>query len=166
MKNGLLAFSLYLLLSGLGGKSNEVKFTPEGNPVVLNKFTADPAPMVHNGTLYLYVGHDEAEEGQDFNITEWLCYSTKDMKTWTDHGSVLKPTDFSWGVGEAWASQVVEKDGKFYYYTTVQAGSPYNSKVVGVAVSDSPTGPFVDPRGTPLVTDDMTPNGRADGGMI
>ena len=53
----------------------------------------------------------------------------------------------------------MEKDGKFYYYTTVQAGDPYNSKVVGVAVSDSPTGPFVDPRGTPLVTDDMTPNG-------
>ena len=86
-------------------------------------------------------------------------YSTKDMKTWTDHGSVLKPTDFSWGVGEAWASQVVEKDGKFYYYTTVQAGAPYNSKVVGVAVSDSPTGPFIDARGTPLITDDMTPNG-------
>ena len=50
-------------------------------------------------------------------------------------------------------------DGKFYYYTTVQAGAPYNSKVVGVAVSDSPTGPFIDARGTPLITDDMTPNG-------
>ena len=64
MKNGLLAFSLYLLLSGLGGKSNEVKFTPEGNPVVLNKFTADPAPMVHNGTLYLYVGMMKRKKGR------------------------------------------------------------------------------------------------------
>lgn len=159
MRNTLFIVSLYLILSACGEKSNEVKFTSEGNPVVMDKFTSDPAPMVHNGRLYLYVGHDEAEEGQDFNITEWLCYSTKDMKTWTDHGSVLKPTDFSWGVGEAWASQVVEKDGKFYYYTTVQAGAPYNSKVVGVAVSDSPTGPFIDARGTPLITDDMTPNG-------
>ena len=159
MRNTLFIVSLYLILSACGEKSNEVKFISEGNPIVTDKFTADPAPMVHNGRLYLYVGHDEAEEGQDFNITEWLCYSTKDMKTWTDHGSVLKPTDFSWGVGEAWASQVVEKDGKFYYYTTVQAGAPYNSKVVGVAVSDSPTGPFIDARGTPLITDDMTPNG-------
>ncbi len=141
-------------------------FVAEGNPLITDKFTADPAPMVHEGTLYLYVGHDEYYEGQDsasggkeFNITEWLCYSTTDMKTWTDHGSVLKPTDFKWAVGEAWASQVVEKDGKFYYYTTVQAGEPFVGKAVGVAVSDSPTGPFVDAIGAPLVHDKMTDNG-------
>lgn len=145
----------------------EVKtFVAEGNPLITDKFTADPAPMVHEGTLYLYVGHDEFYEGQDsasggkeFNITEWLCYSTTDMKTWTDHGSVLKPTDFKWAVGEAWASQVVEKDGKFYYYTTVQAGEPFVGKAVGVAVSDTPTGPFVDAIGAPLVHDKMTDNG-------
>ena len=60
---------------------------------------------------------------------------------------------------EAWASQVVEKDGKFYYYTTVQAGEPFVGKAVGVAVSDSPTGPFVDAIGAPLVHDKMTDNG-------
>lgn len=141
-------------------------FIAKGNPIITDKFTADPAPMVHDGTLYLYVGHDEYYEGQDsasggkeFNITEWLCYSTTDMKTWTDHGSVLKPTDFKWAVGEAWASQVVEKNGKFYYYTTVQAGEPFVGKAVGVAVSDSPTGPFVDAIGAPLVHDKMTDNG-------
>lgn len=142
-------------------------FSFEGNPIVRDKFTADPAPMVHDGRLYLYVGHDEFYEGQDsasggkeFNITEWLCYSTDDMKTWTDHGSVLKPTDFKWAVGEAWASQVVEKDGKFYYFTTAQGGEPYVGKCVGVAVSDSPTGPFKDAIGKPLVSDDMTDNGK------
>lgn len=143
---------------GFGQKNKSFSFT--GNPIVKDNFTADPAPMVHDGTLYLYVGHDEAKDNNNYNITEWLCYSTKDMKTWTDHGSVLKPTDFSWGVGEAWASQVVEKDGKFYYFTTVQAGEPYNSKAVGVAVGDSPTGPFKDAIGKPLISDDMTPNGR------
>nr|WP_320060235.1 glycoside hydrolase family 43 protein [uncultured Bacteroides sp.] len=147
-------------------KSKLPTFRNTGNPLVKDKFTADPAPLVHDGTLYLYVGHDEYYEGQDtagggkeFNITEWLCYSTKDMQTWTDHGSVLKPTDFKWGVGESWAAQVVEKDGKFYYYVTALAGEPYNSRVVGVAVSDSPTGPFTDPLGKPLVSDDMTDNG-------
>lgn len=61
-------------------------FTNTGNPLVKDKFTADPAPMVHDGRLYLYVGHDEYYDGQDtasggkeFNITEWLCYSTADM---------------------------------------------------------------------------------------
>jgi len=81
------------------------------------------------------------------------------MQTWTDHGVVLKPTDFKWGIGEAWASQVIEHNGKFYYYTTVQAGEPYNSKAIGVAVGDTPTGPFTDAIGQPLVTDDMTSNG-------
>ena len=156
-------FYLCLLLLAAGcsnqSKDNTAKFELTGNPMIKDKFTADPAPMVHNGTLYLYVGHDEAKGDEMFNITEWLCYSTKDMKTWTDHGSVLKPTDFEWGVGEAWASQVVEKEGKFYFYTTVQAGEPYNSKVVGVAVGDTPLGPFKDAIGAPLITDDMTPNG-------
>lgn len=142
-------------------------FVFTANPIVRDKFTADPAPLVYDGRLYLYVGHDEFYEGQDsasggkeFNITEWLCYSTDDMKNWTDHGAVLSPADFKWAVGEAWASQVVEKDGKFYYYTTVQGGEPYVGKAVGVAVGDSPAGPFVDAIGKPLVSDDMTDNGK------
>ena len=164
-----IAFLTILLTATLmicAQKSKLPTFRNTGNPLVKDKFTADPAPLVYDGTLYLYVGRDEYYEGQDtagggkeFNITEWLCYSTKDMQTWTDHGSVLKPTDFKWGVGESWAAQVVEKDGKFYYYVTALAGEPYNSRVVGVAVSDSPTGPFTDPLGKPLVSDDMTDNG-------
>ncbi len=165
-KIALLICSICLLVSCSQKSNNFPTFVNTGNPLIKDKFTADPAPLVYDGKLYLYVGHDEYYEGQDsasggreFNITEWLCYSTDDMQTWTDHGSVLKPTDFSWGVGEAWASQVIERDGKFYYYTTVQAGEPYNSKAIGIAVGDSPTGPFKDPIGKPLVTDDMTSNG-------
>ena len=176
-----IIFGLMALLAACAGgntqKSTRAEATPtsdtlktfvfNGNPIVRDKFTADPAPMVHDGRLYLYVGHDEYYEGQDsasggkeFNITEWLCYSTDDMKHWTDHGAVLRPTDFKWAVGEAWASQVVEKNGKFYYYTTVQGGEPYVGKAVGVAVSDSPTGPFTDAIGRPLISDDMTDNGE------
>lgn len=162
----LLICSICLLASCFQQSNNLPTFENTGNPLIKDKFTADPAPLVYDGKLYLYVGHDEYYEGQDsasggkeFNITEWLCYSTEDMQTWTDHGSVLKPTDFTWGVGEAWASQVIERDGKFYYYTTVQAGDPYNSKAIGIAVGDSPTGPFKDAIGKPLVTDDMTSNG-------
>jgi len=152
--------------SGAGTDDTAKTFAYGGNPIVRDKFTADPAPMVHDGRLYLYVGHDEYYEGQDsasggheFNITEWLCYSTDDMKTWTDHGAVLSPADFQWATGEAWASQVVEHNGKFYYFTTVQAGEPYTGKAIGVAVGDSPTGPFADAIGKPLVCDTMTDNG-------
>jgi arabinoxylan arabinofuranohydrolase len=130
---------------------------PGANPIFRDAFTADPAPLVVGDTLYLYAGHDDAHGDQMFNITEWLCYSTTDMKHWTAHGPVLKPTDFKWAVSDAWASQVVERNGKFYYYTAVQHGPPHTGKAIGVAVADSPLGPFKDARGTALVTDDMTP---------
>ena len=88
------AFSILLMISSAacGGKGSQKEqqveettdsvktFVFAGNPLVRDKFTADPAPMVHDGRLYLYVGHDEYYEGQDtasggkeFNITEWLC---------------------------------------------------------------------------------------------
>jgi hypothetical protein len=130
------------------------------NPIFKDAFTADPSPLVHNGRLYVYVGQDEATGDQLFYMTGWRCYSTTDMKTWTSHGVIMKPTDFSWGAADAWASQVVHKDGKFYLYVTVTGKSPYGGRNVGVAVSDSPTGPFKDARGTPLIRDNMTNNGK------
>ena len=50
------------------------------NPIVQNVYTADPAPMVHGDTLYLYTSHDEDELVGDFyTMFDWKCYSTKDM---------------------------------------------------------------------------------------
>ena len=120
---------------------------------------ADPAAIVHGDTLYLYVGHDEARGREMFTMKEWLCFSTTDMKTWTAHGPVLKPTDFKWAVRDAWASHVIEKDGKFYFYAAVEHDASHPGKAIGVAVSDKPTGPFVDARGSALITNEMTPKG-------
>ena len=150
----LIIFSVFTAFSA-SGFSEEYK--PGENPIFRNIFTADPAPLVVGDTLYVYVGHDEAGEGQMFNITEWVVYSTTDLKSWTYHGSVMKPTDFDWAVRDAWASQVIEKDGKFWLYTTVEHGPPHNSKAIGVAVADSPLGPFTDARGSALVHDAITP---------
>lgn len=130
------------------------------NPIITNAFTADPAPLVHDGRVYLYVGHDEAHGDQLFNMTEWLVYSSDDMKTWTPHGPIMKPTDFKWAVRDAWASQVIHANGKFYLYAAVEHDDSDKGKAIGVAVSDSPTGPFVDARGTALIGNNTTtPNG-------
>lgn len=141
-------------------------FRNTGNPVFKDAFTADPATLVVGDTLYVFTGHDECYEDSigfegmyGFNITNWLLYSTTDMQTWTSHGVIFQPADFAYGKAEAWASQCIEKDGKYYYYTSLQAGEPYNSKVIGVAVADAPTGPYQDVLGKPLITDDMTDNG-------
>ncbi|MCL6251516.1 glycoside hydrolase family 43 protein [Altererythrobacter sp. KTW20L] len=132
-------------------------FTYEGNPLVRDRHTADPAPLVVGDTLYLYVGHDEARGEEMFNITEWLAYSTKDMVTWTDHGPIMRPTDFAWAQKDAWASQVHEKDGRFWFYTTVEHDpATSHGKAIGVAVADNPLGPFVDARGSALVRNEDT----------
>jgi xylan 1,4-beta-xylosidase len=143
-------------------KSNSV--AEAGNPIIKDVFTADPAPMVYNDTVYLYVGHDEAKGKEMFTMWEWLCFSSKDMKTWTAHGPIMKVKDFKWAARDAWAAQVVERNGKFYLYATAQHDKTHPGKAIGVAVSDSPTGPFVDARGSALVTDNMTrsPNGWDD----
>lgn len=126
------------------------------NPLFTHKYTADPAALVHKGKVYLYAGHDEAPAGQErYVMNEWLVFSSPDMVTWTEHPVPLKPTDFAWAKGAAWASHVIERDGKFYWYSTVEHGS-IRGKSIGVAVSDSPIGPFKDARGSALVTNDMT----------
>ena len=166
MKRLLLVPMLVLLMFGCKQAATEKTFTFEGNPLVRDCYTADPAPMVaSDGRLYVYCGHDECFEDKPgyegkygFNITEWLCYSTEDMVTWTDHGVIMKPTDFSWSIGEAWASQVMEYEDKYYFFVSTQCGDP-NCKAIGVAVSDTPDGPFKDAIGKPLITDDMTDNG-------
>ena len=125
------------------------------NPAITDKFTADPAPIVYNDTVYVYVGRDEAKPDEGYTMHEWLVYSSTDMVNWKSHGSPFKPTDFSWSSGSAWAGHVIEKDGKFYWYTT-SSHKTVKGKAIGVAVSDSPTGPFKDARGSALVTNDMT----------
>src|SRR5918999_4111263 len=109
-----------------------------GNPFVTDIFTADPGALVHDGTLYVYTGHDEAPLGfNDFVMRDWHVYSTTDAVHWTDHGVRLALSDFAWANANAWAGDVVERDGKFYWYVPVNQAAT-NSMSIGVAVGDTP----------------------------
>lgn len=120
------------------------------NPIIQTSYTADPAPMIHNGTVYLYTSHDEDSTVKNFfTMNDWKCYSSKDMVNWTDHGSVLSYKTFAWSRGDAWAGQCIYRNGKFYYYLPVNQKNGGNA--IGVAVSNSPTGPFKDALGKPLL---------------
>jgi len=121
------------------------------NPVVQTKFTADPAPVVVGDTVYLITSHDE-DDARNFHMLDWQCYSTKDMVNWTDHGAIATLATFPWATqaNDAWAPQVVERDGKFYLYVPISVpGWPKN--VIAVAVADNPLGPYKDALGHPLV---------------
>lgn len=122
------------------------------NPIVQTKYTADPAPMVWNNRLYLYTTQDE-DGSTWFTMDNWLLYSTNDMVNWTDHGVVLSYFDFEWAKGDAWAPQCIERNGKFYMYVPM-ISRDNNRGSIGVAVADTPLGPFYDPIGKPLVQTD------------
>lgn len=121
------------------------------NPIIQTSFTADPAPMVYDGVVYLYTSHDE-DDANGFKMLDWRLYSSTDMVNWTDKGIVASLKTFPWAVqdNDAWAPQVIERGGKFYIYVPISvAGWPKN--VIAVAVADKPEGPFRDALGKPLV---------------
>lgn len=128
----------------------------EGNPIIKDKYTADPAAFVYGDSVYLYTGHDVSPAGKErYEMHDWLCYSSVDMVHWTEHPSPMNVKTFAWASDDAWASQVIERNGKFYWYAAVSHGT-IHGKSIAVGVSNSPTGPFVDARGSALITNDMT----------
>ena len=79
------------------------------NPIIQTKYTADPAPMVHNDTLFLYVGCDEKDAPHNaYLMREYRLYTTTDMVNWTDCGAPLRTSDFKWSAGDASAAQCIE----------------------------------------------------------
>jgi len=153
-----LFVKLFILLSLNIVQSQEIirKIKTEGNPLFSHKYSADPAALVYDDTLYLYAGEDKGD-GKFYFIPNWSVYSTKDLKNWSEYKIPLSDSDFSWAKKDnsSWAGQVIERDGKFYWYVCTEHNS-VPGKAIGVAVSDSPVGPFKDALGEALITNDMT----------
>lgn len=120
--------------------SNPIVGTEDGKIT----YGGDPSVLVDGDTVYLYVGHDTSTNAT-YVIPEYLCYSTKDLKNWTSHGSVLKMTDVSWADNNsAWAGQVMKHNDKYYMYYCSWDSTDDGKQSIGVAVSDTPTGTFKD----------------------
>jgi hypothetical protein len=148
-----------LTLALLGGCVSLRSQTPrvvhsKGNPILTDGqyYSADPAPLVVGDTLYILAGRDEAPaDVNDFVMQEWQLLSTKNVAsgTWMHYPSTLRPeTVFSWAEpGHAYAGQiVVGRDSRFYLYAPVQQAHSSNQDpfAIGVAVADSPLGPWKD----------------------
>ena len=119
-------------------------------------YGGDPSILVDGDTVYCYVGHDTAS-GEGYWMPDWRCYSSKDMKNWKYESTIMKSSDITGGNNhEAWAGQVVKGDDEKYYFYYCTEYS--DGKGIGVGVSDSPTGPFVDVLKKPLVSNSQTGN--------
>lgn len=148
MKKVIAGISAVAMTASMAAAMPAVTFAD--NPLAQTVYTADPSPVVFGDTLYLYTSHDK-DNSDYFYMPDWQCYSTTDMQNWTHHGSVMADSDFTWAEKDtAWACQCIERNGKYYLYCplSVAAGG---GRGIGVGVSDSPTGPFKDAIGKPLV---------------
>ncbi|MFC5817825.1 glycoside hydrolase family 43 protein [Nonomuraea harbinensis] len=127
-------------------------------PITTSIYTADPAALVAGDTLYLYTGRDEAPAGgTNFVMRDWHVFSSTDGTSFTGHGARLSVSSFPWAGADAWASEVERgADGRYYWYVSVNGNGP-GWMNIGVAVGDSPLGPFTDAKGGPLISD-STPN--------
>jgi arabinoxylan arabinofuranohydrolase len=123
------------------------------NPIVSHVFTADPSAHVFEGRVYVYASHDPDDQ-MGYDMTDYHAFSSDDLVNWQDHGVVLDEADITW-TDRLYAPSAVysETTGKYYLYF------PNAGSAIGVAVSDSPAGPFVDALGRPLI-DPNVPGAR------
>ena len=136
-------------VSLLTNAKGRYRFQSQGNPIIQHKYTADPAALVENDTLWLFTGHDYAGGQKGYKMKDWLVYSTTDLKNWTEHPIPLKIEDFTWATsGDAYAGHVAKRNGKYYWYIST------NWNGIGVAVADKPEGPYKDALGKPLLTNE------------
>ncbi len=122
------------------------------NPVITDQFTADPSARVFNGRVYVYPSHD-IPAPESVTRKDWFCmedyhvFSSSNLTDWTDHGVIVTQEKVEW-VNPAsysmWAPDCIERNGKYYFYfpANIKPGSGRGFGI-GVAVADSPAGPFI-----------------------
>lgn len=140
--------------SGTGGGTSRtwtVEAVPTGSPT-LPGLHADPDMRFLDGEFWVYPTSDGFP---GWGGTSFRAYSSKDLVHWRDHGVVLDlAADVSWADRYAWAPAIAERNGRYYLYFCAE-------QQIGVAVADSPAGPFKDALGRPLIAKDAY-----DGQMI
>ena len=121
-----------------------------GNPIATHIFTADPEARVFNNRLYVYTSHD-LPNATYWDMVDWRLLSTTDMVHWQDDGAVFSLKGFRWATKWAWAPDCVSANGKYYLFL------PVDRTKIGVAIGSSPTGPFKDAIGMPLLDNKTMP---------
>ncbi len=141
---------------------NSYKPLGDHNPVMVQRFGADPYAMVYDGRVYIYMTLDEPEYDEKGEILENTyskidkisVISSDDLVNWTDHGTVYASGDNgasswgrnSWAPAAAW-KRIDGKDKFFLYFAN-------NGNGIAVLSADSPVGPFTDPLGKALISRD------------
>ena len=132
------AGALLLLVAGSLAATGGV--ARAANPIIANRFVADPSAHVFNNRMYIYATDDETNSGTYWDSKVWRAYSSTNLTGWTDHGSFFGINGgFAWADQLAWAPTAAYRDGFYYFY------APVDRTKIGVARSTSPTSGFRPP---------------------
>lgn len=148
------AFSLGAILTTiLLSPFNTHGETPVKQPsryLYADDYYADPAAHVFNGKTYVYASHDwdspvtDATDGAHYDMRDYHVLEIEGdpmIGKVTDHGPILSIENVPWVAKQMWATDVAEKDGRYYLYFSAK---DHNGLFrIGVAVADTPTGPFI-----------------------
>lgn len=122
--------------------------------LVPGDYMADPSAHVFEGKIYIYPSHDwesgipENDNGDHFNMKDYHVFSLDDIEgEVTDHGTVLKVEDIPWAGRQLWDNDTAHKDGKYYLYFSMKDQTDIFR--LGVAISNTPYGPFI-PQENPI----------------
>ena len=119
------------------------------NPVIRDQFAADPTARVFNDKVYLYPSHDifppEGQRQDWFCMEDYHVFSSENLTDWTDHGVIVTQNNVPWVKPDSysmWAPDCIERNGKYYFYfpSAPKDGRGFG---IGVAIADSPEGPFI-----------------------
>lgn len=118
-----------------------------GNPI-FEGWYADPEGAVFNNEYWVYPTYSAEYRDQ----LHFDAFSSKDLVNWEKHENVLTNNEITWAWQAMWAPSVVENNGKYYFFfgaNDIQSNKEKGG--IGVAVADSPAGPFKDLLGKPLI---------------
>lgn len=120
------------------------------NPMVPYVGMADPHIRIFNNKAYLFATRDADSTAQNFTMPDWKIWTSQNLRTWTLENTIKPDETYMGKSNNCWAPDAVEKNGLFYFYFS------NGNKNTGVMVGKSPTGPFKDALGTPLLEESLT----------
>lgn len=157
--------SVAMVLAGRGyslSPPSQGGVLPEyGNPILPGLGVCDPQIRVFGKHIYLYATHDASPENRQFHMENWWVWRTDDLVHW-EQVSVLHPeqTYLRRPFTQCWATDAATRNGKYYFYFSA------GPKDIGVVVGPTPSGPWTDPIGKPMIADGLTPVEERDPGIL
>ncbi len=147
MKRIVVLFVVAAALCGCNTKQEKVF---SGNPIFPGWY-ADPEAIIYGGEYWVFPTYSALYDEQVFMD----CFSSPDLVNWTKHERIIDTAAVKWADSCLWAPAVLAKEGKYYLFFGANDAQEGHPGGIGVAVADTPAGPYKDLLGRPLISENV-----------